>query len=51
MQILKFKMSKTGTSKQVERKDLLLADKVLVIDKLDKKTLQNAIVKKLESQV
>ena len=54
VQILKFKMNKAGTSKQIKCKDLLLADKILVIDELDKKTSQSAVVKKfgiLQSQV
>ena len=46
-------MNETGTSKQVKYKDLWLTDKILVIDELDKKTLQSAVAKKfgiLQSQ-
>ena len=54
MQILKFKMNEAGTSKQVKHKDLLLADKIFVIDELVKKILQSAVIKKFgisQSQV
>ena len=37
MQILKFKNSEAGTSKQVKRKHLSVGDKVLVIDEVGKK--------------
>ena len=48
VQILKCKMNEAGTSKQVKRKDLLLADKIFVIDELVKKILQSAVIKKFE---
>ena len=35
-----------GTSKQIKRKDLTLADKILVVDELKNKTSQNAVAKK-----
>ena len=47
-------MNKAGTSKQVKHKDLSLADKILVIDELDKKTSQSVVTKKFgisQSQV
>ena len=43
-----------GTSKQIKRKDLTLADKILVHDELKNKTSQSAVAKKfgiLQSQV
>ena len=43
-----------GTSKQIKRKDLTLADKILVLDELKNKTSQSAVAKKFgisQSQV
>ena len=37
-QFQNFKLSEAGTSKHIKRKDLSLADKILVIDELEKKT-------------
>ena len=47
-------MSEAGTSKHIKPKDLSLADKILVIDQLEKKTLQSTVAKKFgisQSQV
>ena len=47
-------MSEAGTSKHIKHKDLSLADKILVIDEIEKKTLQSTVAKKfriLQSQV
>ena len=47
-------MSEVGTSKHIKCKDLSLADKILVIDELEKKASQSTFVKKfgiLQSQV
>ena len=47
-------MSEAGTSKHIKRKDLSLADKILVIDELVKKTSQSTVAKKIgisQSQV
>ena len=47
-------MSEAGTSKHIKRKDLSLADKILVIDELEKKTSQSTVAKKFgisQSQV
>ena len=47
-------MSEARTSKHIKRKDLSLADKILVIDELEKKTLQSTVTKKFgisQSQV
>ena len=47
-------MSEAETSKHIKRKDLSLADKILVIDELEKKTLQSTVAKKFgisQSQV
>ena len=46
MPILHFKMSEAGKSKQIKQKDLSLADKFLVIDEFEKKTLLIAVAKK-----
>ena len=47
VQILHFKMSEAGKSKQIKGKDLSLADKILVIDEFETKTLQSAVWKKI----
>ena len=47
-------MSEAGISKHIKRKDLSLADKILVIDELEKKTSQSTVAKKFgisQSQV
>ena len=47
-------MSEAGTSKHIKHQDLSLADKILVIDELEKKTLQSTVAKKFgisQSQV
>ena len=47
-------MSEAGTSKHIKCKDLSLADKILVIDELEKKTSQSTVAKKFgisQSQV
>ena len=53
-QFYNFKMSKARTSKHIKCKDLSLADKILVIDELEKKTPQSTVAKKFgisQSQV